>query len=128
MAALTPLFPNIPLLQKEAVLVAFRGTTGHLEIDFQSVSTGSTITRIICDGVVDAKLTDEFVFSLNGEALIGNDPFGFGYAVEGGTLLADVSQAVHASYRHQLRHYLVISLSDCIQFVSHQPPRYELIP
>jgi hypothetical protein len=126
-AILTPLHTGTAIRQAEAYLGVLRATTGRIEADFRSTKTEDLVVRITCDGVIQVRQTDEMIFSTSDEAWEGNNPAGFAYVVEGGRMLDQLPEHAQQVFRGRLKHYLILSLEDGLEFVSHEPPKFEPI-
>ncbi len=118
----------MPIRQADAYLIGFRGRTGHIEADFQSTQTKDVTVRVKCEAVIQLRLTEEMIFSTSGELHEGNNPDGFAYVVEDGRMLAQLPEHAQQVFQGRLKHYLILSLDDGLEFVSYEPPKFELIP
>jgi hypothetical protein len=127
MAILTPLFTGTPIRQDGAYLVEFRGGERRFEAEFKSTLIGAAVLRVSCDGVIQLRLTDETAYSISHEPLDGIAPSGFAYTVENGRMYEQLLETTRIVYQNQLKHYLVVSLSDCLELISSHPPQFELV-
>jgi hypothetical protein len=126
-AILTPLSTGTSIRQDRAYLVEFRGGESRLEADFRSTLIGDAILRVSCDGIIQLRLTDETEYSISSEPLEGINPSGFAYVVENGRMYGQLSEAAQIAHRNRLKHYLVVSLSDCLELISSNPPQFKLV-
>jgi hypothetical protein len=68
-----------------------------------------------------ARVSDEFLYSVEDEKRVGNTSDGFAYIVTDGKLLNDVPDAAKLTYK-SLKQYVFISLGTCLEVIAKNPP------